>query len=315
MTTATEKQLKEKGLHTYSEIFYSFQGEGFYTGFPTTWVRFFSCNLQCDGFGQEDPTDPTTYKLPYKDFDASKIIEVEQLPVFDYGCDSSYTWSKQYKHLMKQKTAGEICDQLTDAFKHESNPEGKFIHPKSNQDIHLAFTGGEPLLKRSQKAIIDVLKTLKERDNLPHHFTVETNGTQSLSEEFVEYFKQEIKPPLLGNKQWFWSVSPKLHSTSGELPKKAIKPNAVHQYMSLCNAGQLKYVVNGTPESWDEVEKCTKLYRDLGVNWDVYIMPVGATKEQQETEQTANIAVEAIKRGYNVSGRLHCSIFGNEIGT
>ena len=49
----------------YSEIFKSIQGEGHYTGVPTTWLRFFGCNLECNGFGQDDPTDPSTYKLPY----------------------------------------------------------------------------------------------------------------------------------------------------------------------------------------------------------------------------------------------------------
>ena len=53
----------------YSEIFYSIQGEGHYTGVPTAWIRFFLCNLQCNGFGQLDPTNPDTYDLPFQDFD------------------------------------------------------------------------------------------------------------------------------------------------------------------------------------------------------------------------------------------------------
>ena len=77
----------------------------------------------------------------------------------------------------------------------------------------------------------------------------------------------------------------------------------------------MKYVVNGTPESWREVEEATAAFRAAGVDWPVYIMPVGATKEQQEEEQIANIAVEAMKRGYYFSGRLHCYVFGNQIGT
>ena len=46
----------------YSEIFHSIQGEGHYTGVPTAWIRFFLCNLQCNGFGQIDPTNPDTYE-------------------------------------------------------------------------------------------------------------------------------------------------------------------------------------------------------------------------------------------------------------
>ena len=62
----------QKEYH-YSEIFYSVQGEGRYTGIPTAWLRFFLCNLQCDGFGQKDPTDPKTYKLPYKEINVDLI--------------------------------------------------------------------------------------------------------------------------------------------------------------------------------------------------------------------------------------------------
>ena len=51
---ATEKK------YYYSEIFHSIQGEGHYTGVPTAWIRFFLCNLQCNGFGQIDPTNPDT---------------------------------------------------------------------------------------------------------------------------------------------------------------------------------------------------------------------------------------------------------------
>ena len=65
----------------YSEIFHSIQGEGHYTGVPTAWIRFFLCNLQCNGFGQIDPTNPDTYDLPFENFDVSSVDKVEDLPV------------------------------------------------------------------------------------------------------------------------------------------------------------------------------------------------------------------------------------------
>ena len=63
------------------------------------------------------------------------------------------------------------------------------------------------------------------------------------------------------------------------------------------------------------MEEYTEAYHKAGVHWPVWIMPVGATKEQQEDEMMADIAMEAMKRGYYFSGRLHCHIFGNKIGT
>ena len=90
--------------YTYSEIFHSAQGEGLYTGTPGPWLRYFMCNLQCNGFGQDDPTDESTYKLPYKDLDTSKYDKLEDLPVFEFGCDSSYSWSAKYKKLQRKVT-------------------------------------------------------------------------------------------------------------------------------------------------------------------------------------------------------------------
>ena len=43
-------------------------------------------------------------------------------------------------------------------------------------------------------------------------------------------------------------------------------------------------------------------------------MPVGATLEEQELT-AGDVAKMAFERGYNVSGRLHCYLFGNAIGT
>jgi hypothetical protein len=44
-------------------------------------------------------------------------------------------------------------------------------------------------------------------------------------------------------------------------------------------------------------------------------MPVGATVESQASKDTQEIVEETIRRGYNVSARVHCYIWGNKIGT
>ena len=44
-------QDKPAKQYTYSEVFNSIQGEGYYTGKWTLWVRFFLCNLV--NFSQE----------------------------------------------------------------------------------------------------------------------------------------------------------------------------------------------------------------------------------------------------------------------
>ena len=67
-------------------------------------------------------------------------------------------------------------------------------------------------------------------------------------------------------------------------------------------------------EQWDELEDVVANFRAAGVKWPVYIMPVGATVEEQEMS-AGEVAEIAFKKGYNVSGRLHCYLFGNAIGT
>ena len=301
--------------HTYSEIFYSIQGEGHYTGVPTAWCRFFLCNLNCNGFGQKDPTDESTYELPYKDFDAKSVTSIEEMPVWKFGCDSSYSWAAKFKHLQHKKTAAEICDEIQNALKNEFNPEGLFLHPHSNQEQHMCFTGGEPLMPHAQAAIIDVLREFEARDNQPMYITFETNGTQTLTEDFIKFFNEEYWMTEV-----FFSVSPKLFTVSGEKADKAIKPEVVQQYQLIDNSiGQIKPVVGGEDRQWAEMDQMLEQFREAGIHWPVWVMPVGATEEGQAGEygshaSAGKVAEMAYKRGYNVSSRVHVYLWGNLIG-
>ena len=296
----------------YSEIFHSIQGEGHYTGRPTAWLRFFLCNLQCDGFGQKDPTDPSTYVLPYKTIKVEDYKKLEDLPVWKYGCDSSYSWSAKFKHLQHKHTAEEICDRIRQSMYHPSNPEGLF-NKKDGTQQHMCFTGGEPLMKHAQMAAIDIVDHFVEEGDYPLYMTWETNGTQELTSEFANYFSDYAG-------EVFFSVSPKLHTTSGEKPEDAIKIDVVRSYTEISSWGQLKFVVNGTEESWNELEATVAKFREAGVTYPVWIMGVGATLEAQKGTEAgyigeAKIATEAFKRGYNYSSRVHVHIWGNTMGT
>ena len=296
----------DKKYH-YSEIFYSIQGEGHYTGVPTAWIRFFLCNLQCNGFGQLNPTDPDSWELPYETFDVSTVKRVEDLPVWDKGCDSSYTWAKKYKHLMGQATSVELANKVVDILKNESNPKGLFLHPVSGQHQHLCITGGEPLMKHAQEAMVGILEELKKQNNLPASITFETNGTQPLTEEFVQYMSN-IEPEI------FFSISPKLWTVAGEKGIKAIKPEVVAEYMSISPVGQLKFVCGHKDEQWEEMEMVIKQFKQAGVDLPVWVMPVGA-REEEQSATAGEVARRAFQRGYNVAARVHVHLFGNAIGT
>ncbi len=293
---------------TYSEIFNSIQGEGPHVGVPQIWLRFAGCNLQCDGFGQDDPTDPSTYELPYKEISLDSIKRVEDLPVFEKGCDSSYTWSKNFKHLMKKETTFEVAERLVEIWKDTEY--------NNNCDYGLAFTGGEPLLKKNSKAIMEivgficVLTKWKWRPTI----TIETNGTQPPLD--ISSFERDNYSDLI------YSVSPKLFNVSGELPKKAIKIKNLINLMEVNVHGYLKFVVSNTQACFDELEGIIEsfLEHDDAPTWfdirdRIYLMPVGATKEQQQESHIKDIADYCVKRNYFFCPRVHCDVYGNVIGT
>ena len=291
----------------YSEIFYSIQGEGHYTGVPTAWLRFFLCNLQCNGFGQLDPTNPDTYELPFEDFDVTTVKRVEDLPVWEKGCDSSYTWAKKFKGLMGQETPSALANKLVDAIKTDSNPTGQFLHPITKQRQHLCFTGGEPLMVTGQMAVVGIWEELARQGNLPGSMTFETNGTQIIRPKFIDWVNSI-------DTEVFFSCSPKLFTVSGEKADKAIKPEIVAEYYKLSKAGQLKFVVGPKQREWDEMEEAVEKFRSAGVEWPVWIMPTGA-REQEQHASAGDVAQKAFQRGYNVAARVHVYLFGNKIGT
>ena len=291
----------------YSEIFHSIQGEGHYTGVPTAWIRFFLCNLQCNGFGQIDPTNPDTYDLPFENFDVSSVKRVEDLPVWDKGCDSSYTWAKKFKDLMGQETPTVMANKIVDIMKNESNPEGLFLHPVTGQKQHLCITGGEPLMVTGQTATIGIYEELERQGNLPGSMTFETNGTQKLRQPFIDWVNRI-------DTEIFFSCSPKLFTVSGEKREKAIKPEIVAEYRKLSSKGQLKFVVGPNDREWEEMEEVIKLFKAEGVDWPIWVMPTGA-REEEQTAGAGKVAEKAFKRGYNVAARVHVYLFGNAIGT
>ena len=208
---------------------------------------------------------------------------------------------------MGQETPEVLANKIVDILKTESNPEGKFLHPMSKQTQHLCFTGGEPLMVTGQMASVGIYEELEKQNNLPSSMTFETNGTQKLRDPFKEWVKRI-------NEEVFFSCSPKLFTVSGEQTKKAIIPEVVGEYAELSKAGQLKFVVGSDQRQWDEMDEAVEKFRAEGVDWPVWIMPVGA-REEEQTATAGDVAKLAFQRGYNVAARVHVYLFGNAIGT
>lgn len=292
--------------YTYSEMFYSFQGEGRFVGVPSIFFRTFGCNLNCHGFGQAQMQNliPIEY-MPYMKFDVSNAKSLEDVPVCDIGCDSAGSWAERYRHLANQAKPHEVAEMIRElgVIQNDQN--------KHHQSPHLVITGGEPLLKGLQG-----LHTQLFNDPAIGHInsvTFETNGTQFLTNELMA---------APDNREYNFSVSPKL-SNSAEPFEKAIIPEAVRSYTTfmlshpwLKSSGKLwfKFVVRDETQI-EEIYRALDLYDNADVWWnDVFLMPEGGTVEGLEAT-TEIVAELAMKYGFSYSPRAHVDVFGNRWGT
>lgn len=280
-------------LH-YTELFYSIQGEGRYTGVPSVFLRTFGCNFRCRNFGRDknDTSDNQEVMTIIRNID--KYDTFKNLPLVNTGCDSYSSVYPQFKSFVTHSDTDAIVDRIMEIL-----PHGEW------RDEHLVITGGEPLLgwQRQYPDLLDHPKMagLKE-------ITFETNGTQKLTTKFKQY--------LTDWSRWYhreitFSVSAKL-PCSGELWEDAIKPEVVCEYEQ-CGTAYLKFVI-ATEQDFADAECAIAAYRSAGFKGHVYLMPIGGV-ESIYLMNNRNVAVLAMKNGLRYSDRLQVPLFKNQWGT
>ena len=290
---------------SYVEKFRSLQCEGRYVGVPSIFLRMFGCNFKCKNFSRYDQHilgNDVKYnpEVVHIIENIDKYKKFEDLPLAQTGCDSYAAVYPEFKRFAIKQTPDELAKGIID-----------MLPFKEWRDEHLVITGGEPLLGW-QRAYPDLLnhplmKSLKE-------LTFETNGTQPLSEEFIQFLvKWQTRIDEYGfghHREITFSVSPKL-SCSGEKREDAIKPEIINHYQSVGHT-YLKFVV-ATEEDVNEALEVTELYKQAGFTGVVYLMPAGGTIEGYSltTEQVANLA---LKHGLRYSPRLQIDLWGNSWG-
>lgn len=272
-------------------------------GQTSVFARFYGCNFTCPSFGlphgvkTTEPDDIAVNIGKYK-----SIVEV---PVATTGCDSWASWHPATKHLSPMLTTAEIAAQIL------ATTSGSFFKFPNNT-THFIFTGGEPLLGW-QRAYVELIDEIRKQDpiwsknpekRLP--ITFETNGTQPLKADSKGelYIEQLTKYCDIT-----WSISAKL-SASGHTAEEAIQPEVVAAYLAVSKTAYFKFVVHNIAD-FDEVDATVAAYSKAGVNIKTYIMAEGGTPSEYAKHSTLELVSEAVKRGYNITPRLHVMIGEN----
>jgi len=146
------------------EDFYSIQGEGISSGFPSYFIRLSGCSLSCGGkLGKWLKEGRSTWVC-----DSQKVI-------------SNYD-SKSNMYILDRWVELGIIDSILEG------------------DIHVIWTGGEPTLKESQEDIISFIDYVDDcYPNNKIFYEIETNGTRLIDEKIFNRIDQINCSPKLAN--------------------------------------------------------------------------------------------------------------------
>lgn len=289
---------------TYTEVFYSLQGEGRWAGVPSVFFRTYGCNFRCRKFGRQrneviEGHNPEVIEI-IRNIDQYK--EFKDLPLVTSGCDTYASIYPEFKRFNEQDSVDIIVDKMHALIPHNRWDQGM------GDDVHLVITGGEPLLGY-QKLYPEMIEMCRDRGL--RNLTFETNGTQELYPEVREYLFEEFTRHGRDYDRLTFSVSPKL-PCSGEAWESAINPKTIKNY-EMIGMTYLKFVV-ATRQDVDDASRAVEEFREAGFGGPVYLMPVGGVPQvyNLNVQEVASLAME---RGWRYSPRLQVDIWRNAWGT
>jgi len=193
-------------------------------------------------------------------------------------CDSKYTWDWSqfdYEFEIKRMSTDEVLEGL--------------LRHRARTGL-LVVTGGEPLLQKEK--LLPVLSAV--RGIWGWRVEVETAGTIDPGD--LTFFVDQF------------NVSPKLANSGNELAKRLV-PEVLTR---LCRerSSIFKFVVTDLRD----LEEVGSIVSDIDIPPEtVYIMPEGVDVHTLKLTST-RIANEVVRQGWNLTTRLHISLWGNRRG-
>lgn len=148
-------------MRKINEIFYSLQGEGHHTGYPSVFIRFSGCNLNCP-FCDTNHDDG----IPMTD---DAIVHAVNLYKADWivltGGEPSLFIDREFIHLLKRATGKKIAIETNGT---RTLPEGiDWVTVSPKQDI-CGNAGGEVVISHADEIkVVDVGQDLAPYFELP----------------------------------------------------------------------------------------------------------------------------------------------------
>lgn len=156
-------------MRKVNEIFYSLQGEGHHTGYPSVFIRFAGCNLACP-FCDTDHEEGTF-------MEDEAIVRAVNLYTADWivltGGEPALAVDADFIHLLKRATGKKIAIETNGTLPLPEGIDWITVSPKSG--ICGAAGVGEPVLGHA-----DEIKVIDLGQDLEPYFSLPCRGAQTL---------------------------------------------------------------------------------------------------------------------------------------